>query len=326
MEYFLFFLNILLTIALATSLASAYYLYRTRGGGVFVALIVLFLLYLFDNTIVFMTETIDSFAIIYDRFFISSPVAKAVFHIGIIFCYYFIHKQVLREKLSSPDFVLIIMYTLLLFTVQLIPDAATSSWAFYAPNSIFCGGLAVYGLTHMRRFPQRYRRTFYKFYKRLCIFIVIMCVLILAEDTYVIFNVDVYSASNPAIFNRNITENTMMFFFSIFLISYTRFVLLRHDLSVLGAETVPASHVISTMDAFCRLYSLTDREREILNELLAGYSTVEISEKLYISSGTVKTHIHNLYRKAEVGRKNELIRKYTDFEDESGKEQVSSQI
>lgn len=314
MEYFLFFLNILLTTAFAMSITSAYYLYRTRGGHVFVALGILFTLYFLDNIIVFMTEEISSFALIYDMLFLTSPVAKAFFHVGIICCYFFIHKQVLRERFNSVDFILLIMYTMLLFTVQLIPDMATSSWAFYAPTQFFCGGLAVYGLVHIRRYPQKYRRTFYRFYKRLAFFIIAMNLIILAEDTYVIFNIDVYAGNTPDIFNRNISENIMVSLLSFFLISYTRFVLINHDLSVLGAETIPASHVISTMDAFCHVYSLTDREREVLTELLAGYSTLEISEKLFISGGTVKTHIHNLYRKTEVGRKSELIRKYTEFE------------
>ena len=98
MEYFLFVLNILLTTAFATSVASSYYLYRVRGGKVFIALSLLFCLYFVDNFLVFMTEVIPSFEHIYDIVFSTSPFFKAFIHIGLVACYAFIHKQILRES------------------------------------------------------------------------------------------------------------------------------------------------------------------------------------------------------------------------------------
>lgn len=314
MDYFLFFVNILLTIACSTSVASAYFLNRVRGGKVFATLGMLFLIYFLDNTVVFMTEVVPGFALLYDNIFMASPVFKAVFHIAMVYCFIFIHKQILREKINSIDYVLLFIYAMVLFTSNFIPDGATSSWVFYAPTQIFNGGLAVYGLIRVKTYPKGYLRSFYRLYKKLCAYTIIMNILILLEDTYVIFNVDVYNSVDPVIFNRNISENIMLMGYAIVLMRYTRLVLKNRDMSVFGPVMVPPANVISTTDAFCHLYSLTDRERDVLNELLEGYSILEISERLYISSGTVKTHIHNLYRKTEVGRKSELVRKYNEFE------------
>lgn len=316
MEYLLFLLNILLTTAYAASFACAYFLYKTRGGRVFLALTMLFFIYFLDNTVVFMTEVFPQFGEFYDSIFAASPVFKAVLHIGMVFCYLFIHKQILREKFNSIEYVLLIIYAMTLFTVQLIPNKAVSSWAYYLPTQLFVGGLAVYGLLRMRKYPRRYQRSFYKFYRSLCVFVVIINLMIALEDTYVIFNVDIYTTPVPIVFNRNFSENLMMLVFSIALIRFTRLVLIHRDVSVFGPVVVPPKNVISTMDAFCHLSSLTDRERDVLVELLNGLSIAEISEKLYISSGTVKTHIHNLYQKVDVSRKTELIRKYNSFEAE----------
>ena len=51
-------------------------------------------------------------------------------------------------------------------------------------------------------------------------------------------------------------------------------------------------------------YSLTGREKELLVLLLKGKSNKEISDQLYVSPETVKTHLQNIYRK--LGVKNRM--------------------
>jgi len=45
---------------------------------------------------------------------------------------------------------------------------------------------------------------------------------------------------------------------------------------------------------------LTSREREILQMAADGLTNREIGSRLYVSVGTVKTHLDNIYRKLEV--------------------------
>lgn len=44
-------------------------------------------------------------------------------------------------------------------------------------------------------------------------------------------------------------------------------------------------------------YPLTDRELEVLELIVAGCSNAEIAEKLYVTVGTVKTHVRNILGK-----------------------------
>lgn len=57
-----------------------------------------------------------------------------------------------------------------------------------------------------------------------------------------------------------------------------------------------------------KTYLLTERETDILFELAKGNSPTYIQEKYYISAGTVKTHIRNVYRKLDVHKRNDLLR------------------
>ena len=56
-------------------------------------------------------------------------------------------------------------------------------------------------------------------------------------------------------------------------------------------------------------YKLTQREKEILQELVRGYSYKKIAETLFISLDTVRSHIKNIYQKLQVSSKSEAVAK-----------------
>ena len=55
---------------------------------------------------------------------------------------------------------------------------------------------------------------------------------------------------------------------------------------------------------------LTDREYELLTELAEGLLYKEIAEKLGITTGTVKQHIHKIYHKLQVNNRTEAINRF----------------
>lgn len=61
------------------------------------------------------------------------------------------------------------------------------------------------------------------------------------------------------------------------------------------------------VDAIVRTYMLTDREGEIVAMLVKGRSLPKISESLYVTENTTKTHVKNIYRKTGVHSKQELM-------------------
>lgn len=56
---------------------------------------------------------------------------------------------------------------------------------------------------------------------------------------------------------------------------------------------------------------LTPREQDVVLLLVQGLSYADIREQLYISEGTLKTHLRNIYRKFEVRRRRELLEALT---------------
>ena len=58
-------------------------------------------------------------------------------------------------------------------------------------------------------------------------------------------------------------------------------------------------------------FGITPRETEILEHLSTGLSYDQIAGNLFISSGTVRKHIENIYRKLQVSNKVEAVQKAT---------------
>lgn len=62
-------------------------------------------------------------------------------------------------------------------------------------------------------------------------------------------------------------------------------------------ETQAITAVAEEYQQLIETYPLTDRELEVLELIVAGCSNAEISEKLYITVGTVKTHVCHILNK-----------------------------
>lgn len=70
-----------------------------------------------------------------------------------------------------------------------------------------------------------------------------------------------------------------------------------------------AQSSISTFEQNCKLLQLTARETEIVRLIMKGKTYKNIATALFISEKTVTKHIQNIFIKAEVSNKVELINK-----------------
>lgn len=67
------------------------------------------------------------------------------------------------------------------------------------------------------------------------------------------------------------------------------------------------------VDKFFTAYSLSKREKEVGALILNGLSNGEISEKLYISEGTVKMHVHKILLKMDIDSRAKLNSKLNEY-------------
>lgn len=69
-----------------------------------------------------------------------------------------------------------------------------------------------------------------------------------------------------------------------------------------------AATPIDRCEQIAATYKLTAREQEILGYLAEGHSGSYISDVLFISPNTARTHIHNIYRKLGVSSREDVLR------------------
>jgi DNA-binding NarL/FixJ family response regulator len=67
--------------------------------------------------------------------------------------------------------------------------------------------------------------------------------------------------------------------------------------SVANTDKQPIKPLEDEYQQVLETYPLTDRELEVLELIVAGCSNAQIAEKLYITVGTVKTHVRNILGK-----------------------------
>jgi DNA-binding CsgD family transcriptional regulator len=66
-------------------------------------------------------------------------------------------------------------------------------------------------------------------------------------------------------------------------------------------------------NSFITQFDLSKREEEILYLIMQGKSTKKIAEILFISIGTAKNHVLNIFKKTDTHSKFELLTLYNDF-------------
>jgi DNA-binding CsgD family transcriptional regulator len=75
------------------------------------------------------------------------------------------------------------------------------------------------------------------------------------------------------------------------------------------AVTVERASGVDLLDLLFAAYSLTAREREVCQEVVAGRSTSDIAARLAISAHTVQDHLKSVFGKVDVRSRGELVAK-----------------
>lgn len=77
-------------------------------------------------------------------------------------------------------------------------------------------------------------------------------------------------------------------------------------------QTLAKDQKTQKVDLLTR-FELTEREFEVLQQLIKGHSNAQIAENLYLSVSTIKTHVSNIYIKLDVKNRASAIHKVNEL-------------
>lgn len=306
-------------------------LMRRREFGV--AIIGLFLFFLLDTIIVDLTEFAPLLSDWYNSMFLSNPAVKTVIYLGLAFFSMYSYSALKRNRVSPCHAVALILLGMWYVFIPMINLGAVQSFLYYSAYQVFIICACAYALRDIPRcglFSPEHQ----KFLKMIIYLTIVFSVLIVLEDYYVIFFVDIYAPDKVDIYVRNRCEDLLRISYTIiFYVFFIRFLHngwldIEKDLTPADTENPGRSSDSASAPPLCadtvqedeykklkfaqQLY-LTERELDVFSLLLKGMNNQEISDTLTVSVGTVKAHIHNIYQKADVVRRYELMRCYEDF-------------
>lgn len=334
MEILVFIYNICLLILYTIALTLSFTNFLQTKKNNYLVLSIIFIFYILNNLVIYMTEFIENFSDMYNSIFLSVPTLKIVIIVVLLICYVTLNNNILKIETSKFWYGVIAALLFVLLVIAMLPNSAIKVWLFYLPSQVFTFSLSCFGLKAIKNNPDKYSGVEYTAYRKILIWTLIFSVLILIEDTFVIFNVDSYSDILLKINNRSISEDVMYVGYSVFVIRYFMGLLytneptqvdfsnectqelMQDDSSNEELELHNDEYVhneFSDFYLFCTEYGLTKREQDVFKLLLLDMDNKEISETLVISIGTVKSHVHNIFLKADVSNRKQLIEVYNEF-------------
>lgn len=342
-----FFYNILL-IAIYASVVGSAFCMKSMGCGLsrseYVALGGLFSCYLLDTLICFMTEYLPAFAGWYNRLFLSTPSIKTALYLGIGFFTLYFWNGMNRSKFQPIQVIILLCFGLYLLGVPMLQRGRLQAWLYYLPYQILSILLASYALRttggrgqgeEPETAPEEPRFISPAARRFLLLTTLVLSGCILIEDTIVISLRDRYADGLVSIYNRNVCEDILRLVYSVlYFVGVNRwatcFRMAGASEAPVPEETGEAAPTVEEPAAdpadepldkseeykiliFGRSLQLTEREMDVFTHLLAGENNQQISNALHISQGTVKAHIHNIFQKANISHRYELLRQFDAF-------------
>lgn len=323
-KLFIFCYNTILVIIYTLALASNVIAYSHTKKKQNLYEINVFLFFIIDVSIVYIAEFFHmrEFQAITSAM-ITYPGLKTFIGIMIAGLYLGILLELLKVPWKKIHFLVLGFFLIFECFVVMLPRSILQVWSFYTIRQAYLIGYALYYFYFSGHTANKEDKERLAGYRSFFIMVLIFGVLILIEDTFIIPNLNIKEAYLPYINERNLNEEIFSIVLSVLAIGQA-FVQIKpaafedgkkEPLTVTEFPSLENDSQRIKEQAFCNAYSLTKREKDIFELLITDHSNQEISEALFISIGTVKTHVHNIYQKTGSSRKNELIRMFQNFEE-----------
>lgn len=307
MENLLFSFNIFITTIFTIIATGFYLLYKKHTKKKFIHTSLLFLLLVIENSIVYLSEFSRTFETLYETSDLLYVFIYAIM-LGIIILSRLITSDIFNDNFSKKEKITCLVYPIII--VVLYNTITFSIFEFIVYASFYLGLIYVILRAYKCRksFIEKYSSLYYKTLIAFTVSTVILCTFGVVESLlYSLSYAEIVESTSSALsFDyRNIAFDVLKLICCFIGIVYLKF---SFDTIFNASPVVEKAPEEKLSDSYIK-YSLTNRQQEIVQLIVKGCSNKEISEQLFITEGTVKTHIYNIFKKFEVSSRTQLLNK-----------------
>ena len=200
--------------------------------------------------------------------------------------------------------------------VELIPSGPARQWCYYTTREIFLVWFFLYIVYQARHAKSAIQKSRIRKLVRLAVVGLVLCLFIIAENTFMILIWHPQAPASPSSLllffsERNLSENAFILVFASIAV-WWNFKALRQRRRVVPqqGERRDAAYTQTAMDNLCERYHLTARERDILQCFVEGKDYQNTASQLQLAVGTVKSHMHNIFKKTGTKSSTELLERF----------------
>jgi len=315
---FIYSVCIMLVFFAAAILSLAAYLVSERKS--FLPQVSLFVFYIIELAGIFGNEWLSQNISFSSEFYyeISFPVLRVITGTGILASLWLMMLRMLDIHDRSTAIIPPAIYALAsILVLTVMPHGQMRQFAFYALRQAFAAFILVF--TFMKWAASKdgaYRERLGKHHVNY----IILCLLVLLvffEDLWVIILAPMpdpnVSSLTLYLSERNFSENILMIFIAYHCIMKALNLLklrFSQPQSEISQEGDLAHHIADAMPSFAKANKLSTRESEVLALVLAGKDNRAIASELFLSEGTIKSHVHNIMKKTSTGSREELKKSF----------------
>ncbi|WBW96362.1 response regulator transcription factor [Oceanirhabdus sp. W0125-5] len=258
-----------------------------------------------DNFITYISEFSKSFESLYETSHMLYIVIYLIFF-GIILISRFIISDLYDDKLTINEKRFTIMIPIILLVLFIFAPFQLSEFLIYFSFFAALSYLTIRTYKNMKNSTHKFDETILNKYKILMFVIIILSVVGIVDNAiyYISYNKNSYITLTTSEY-RTVGLDIIKLLICVIGLKY----LYSSFESIFDNKELGKKSETKKLEDFCIEYSLTNRQREIIELIIEGCSNKEIGSKLHITEGTVKTHIYNIFKKTDISSRNQLLKK-----------------
>lgn len=236
--------NVLLHILYCIPIVCALIIFKNTKQKIYLYFVGLFFFYSLENLIIFLTEYSEKFALSYNNIIMTVPTIRTIIYTITLFCMLQIITNTLTQKNNIPLIIILALIIVFLLFVPMMEDSSLKAFLYYLPSQIYYFTIAVYGIYCFKNSKTAINDHIRKDFIHALQCVALFSIIIILEDYYVIFHIDVYQENTIHITNRSYSENIMTIILAL--------ICIRMLTKIISELMVHSSYDVKES---CRMYS-----------------------------------------------------------------------